>query len=54
MVVLFHMWLMTVSLFNIFASVCRLVRAFALDKGLPFHNLLTYVCLTALDATRRF
>ncbi|KAF2185564.1 amino acid transporter [Zopfia rhizophila CBS 207.26] len=41
--VLMHGIIFLVSLFNIFASVSRLVWAFARDKGLPFHNFFTYV-----------
>lgn len=33
-----------VSLFNIFASVSRLLWAFARDNGLPFSNWFSYVC----------
>lgn len=43
LLVLFHATIFTVSLLNIFASVSRLVWAFARDKGLPFHHLFTYV-----------
>lgn len=38
-----HGSIFVVSLLNIFASVSRLVWAFARDKGLPFSNLFTYV-----------
>lgn len=32
------------ALFNIFASVSRLVWVFARDNGLPFSNFFSYVC----------
>ncbi|KAF2472765.1 amino acid transporter [Lindgomyces ingoldianus] len=35
--------IMFFALFNIFASVSRLVWVFARDKGLPFHNFFSYV-----------
>jgi choline transport protein len=35
--------ILVISLFNIFASVSRLIWAFARDKGLPFSNLFSYV-----------
>jgi amino acid transporter len=41
--VLMHGLIFSISLFNIFASVSRLVWAFARDKGLPFSNFFTYV-----------
>lgn len=43
LVVVMHGSIFTVSLLNIFASVSRLVWAFARDKGLPFHRFFTYV-----------
>jgi amino acid transporter len=43
LLVLMHGSIFSVSLLNIFASVSRLVWAFARDKGLPFSNLFTYV-----------
>jgi choline transport protein len=33
-----------IALFNIFASVSRLVWVFARDNGLPFSNFFSYVC----------
>lgn len=33
------------ALFNIFASVSRLVWAFARDNGLPFSEFFAYVCI---------
>ncbi|KAF2252416.1 amino acid transporter, partial [Trematosphaeria pertusa] len=41
--VLMHAIIFLISLFNIFASVSRLVWAFARDKGLPFSKTFTYV-----------
>lgn len=41
--VLMHGSIFVVSLLNIFASVSRLVWAFARDKGLPFSHFFTYV-----------
>lgn len=41
--VLMQLSIIAVSLFNCFASVSRLVWAFARDKGLPFHQAFTYV-----------
>ena len=38
-----HGSVFTISLLNIFASVSRLVWAFARDKGLPFSNFFSYV-----------
>jgi choline transport protein len=32
------------ALFNIFASVSRLIWVFARDNGLPFSSLFAYVC----------
>jgi amino acid transporter len=43
LLVLMHGSIFSVSLLNIFASVSRLVWAFARDKGLPFSSLFTYV-----------
>lgn len=36
-------------LFNIFASVSRLIWVFAKDNGLPFSNFFSYVSLQALQ-----
>lgn len=44
--VLMHGSIFVVSLLNIFASVSRLVWAFARDKGLPFHEFFTYASFT--------
>ncbi|PVH99996.1 amino acid transporter [Periconia macrospinosa] len=41
--VLMHVIVFVISLFNIFASVSRLVWAFARDNGLPFSKTFTYV-----------
>lgn len=38
-----HCFVFTVSLFNIFASVSRLVWAFARDHGLPFERIFSWV-----------
>ena len=37
------------ALFNIFASVSRLVWVFARDNGLPFSSVFAYVGLPTLD-----
>jgi len=36
-------WIVFVSMFNIFASVSRLIWSFALDKGLPFSRYFDQV-----------
>jgi amino acid transporter len=41
-----HGFVFTISLFNIFASVSRLVWAFSRDHGLPFERVFSYVSLT--------
>ena len=38
------------ALFNIFASVSRLVRVFALDNGLPFSQFFYYVSCSIIQA----
>lgn len=44
-VLVLHLAVITISTLNCFASISRLVWAFARDKGLPFHNIFTYVSL---------
>lgn len=52
--VLMHAVTVTVSLFNLFASVSRLTWAFARDNGLPFSRFFTTVSIRApqLDVLR--
>lgn len=48
--ILFHVLITVVSLFNEVASVSRLTWAFARDKGLPYHELFSKVCYTSMGS----